>query len=165
MQSVSSDPVLSEIVVEPLAPEQIRPAWALVRTGNPELTLAQWLRFARRAVRRLPTGKPRTHGVMVARRQGRSLLCGLVCYQRVRDMECGQVLNAGHYIAVDIIDPAPVLGALVSAMEALAAELGCSAVRSMISDNQAALSAMLRTGGHAPLAALMTKPVGKPVAH
>ena len=162
MQPAPPDPALSDIVVAPLAPDQIRPAWPLVRVGNPGLSLAQWLRFARRTIRPAGSGKPRPHGVMVARRRGRPLLCGLVCYQRVRDIACGEVLNAGHYIALDIIDPAPVLDALVGAVEALAVELGCSAVRSMVCDNQVALSATLRTGGHAPLAALMTKPVGNP---
>ena len=155
---------LPAIVVEPLSPGQVRPAWPLVRAGNPSLTLDQWLRFGRRNARPEPGAKLRPSGVMVARREPQKHLCGLVCYQKDWDMNAGPVLTAGHFVALDIIDPAPVLDALIGAMEQRAVALGCKAVRSMVYDGQSELSASLITGGHAPEAAMMLKQVTIPAA-
>lgn len=95
----------------------------------------------------------------MARRAGHTFLCGLACYEQDEDMAHGLILQAGHFIAMDILDPAPVLAALVHAIEKSAQQLGCSAVRAVVHQGQTHLTNSLLAGGHFPEATLMVKQI------
>ena len=69
---------------------------------------------------------------MTVRREGRTFPCGLFCYRVADDLELGKVLTADHFVAVDLLDPCAVLGALVEELDILGKRLGCQAVRSLV---------------------------------
>ena len=56
-------------------------------------------------------------GIVAARREGRAFPCGLFCYRVEDDLKLGKVLIADHFVAVDLLDPASVLTALVEELD------------------------------------------------
>ena len=122
---------MSNLTIELLAPDQFRSAYPLIREALPGLDLAVWLRFARQtAVAR----RANRAGIVAARWASRPYPCGLFCYRVDKDLRRGQVLIAEHFVAIDLLEPAAVLAALVAELDRLGPRLGCSAVRSIVHD-------------------------------
>ncbi len=142
------------ITVTPLAAAQIDSAYPLVREVAPDLTAAAWRRYARRAIGAAATGRA---GILAARREGRPFPCGLVCYRKDEDLARGTVLVASHFVALDILDPHPVLAALVAELEALAPRLGCAAVHASVADHAPELAVVLAHAGHRRDGHMLTK--------
>ncbi len=147
-----------ELLIEPLAMGHISAVYPLMRTADPSLSLAGWLRFARRAVGPRP-GAP--HGVLVARRAALKHPCGAVCYRRHRDMHRRAILTAEHFIAMDLLYPAAILEALIGGLEPVAHRLGCETIRSIVHGSAGTLIETLEHHGHMPEAITMTKQVEK----
>jgi hypothetical protein len=147
--------------VAPLTAAEFHPAYPLIRAVAPQVTLTEWLRFARHATAR---GRAQREGVTTVRHAGRAFPSGLCCWRRDLDLAAGLVLTAEHIIAIDILDAAPVFDALAAELERIAARLGCRAVRSVLQPDATALSQRLRQGGHQQAATLLTKPVRQPPA-
>jgi hypothetical protein len=144
--------VMAEFVTGVLSREQIRAVYPLVREAVPTLDLTAWLRFARQL-----TGPRRAGqcGIVAARREGRAFPCGLFCYRVEADLKLGKVLVADHFVAVDFLDPAAVLAALVEELDGLAKRLGCQAVRSLVHGGAPELEDGLHAAGHRPEGALL----------
>ena len=147
---------MSNLVTETLSPDQIRSAYPLIREALPGLDLAGWMRFVRQTTAARRTGRA---GIIVARRIGRPYPCGLFCYRVDHDLEQGRVLVAEHFVAVDLLEPAAVLAALVGALDALGARLGCNAVRSLVHGTAAEVSGGLAKAGHVQAGTLLFKPL------
>ncbi len=147
---------MSDFTVGPLAQDEARAVYPLIREAIPTLQLATWLRFTRQVAATRPAGHA---GIVVARRTGRLFPCGLFCYRVERDLEHGQVLTADHFVAMDLLDPTAVLDALVNALQDLGAQLGCSAVRGIVHGRQTALAGELSAAGHALEASLFSRSV------
>lgn len=150
---------MSPFIVQALPSDQLLTVYPLVREATPALEPASWLRFARQL---LSTRRGGQAGIVAAWRQGRSFPCGLFCYRVNEDLVRGKVLVAEHFVAVDLLDPQAVLSALVEELDALAARLGCKAVRSVVHGSNDHLHSGLSAAGHEPEASLLFKPV---VAH
>ncbi|HSZ92435.1 MAG TPA: hypothetical protein VK822_24015 [Acetobacteraceae bacterium] len=151
---------MGEFIIELLSREQIRAVYPLVREAVPTLDLPAWLRFARQL-----TGPRRGGqcGIVAARREGREFPCGLFCYRVEDDLKLGKVLIADHFVAVDLLDPAAVLAALVEELDSLAKRLGCQAVRSLLHGGAPDLEDGLHAAGHRPEgAALLLKKLLEP---
>ena len=149
-----------EFIIELLSREQIRAVYPLVREAVPTLDLPTWLRFARQL-----TGPRRGEqcGIVAARREGRAFPCGLFCYRVEDDLKLGKVLIADHFVAVDLLDPAAVLAALVEELDSRAKRLGCQAVRSLLHGGAPDLEDGLHAAGHRPEgAALLLKKLLEP---
>jgi hypothetical protein len=143
---------MAEFVVEVLSRGQVRSVYPLVREALPALDLAAWLRFAR------PFTSARRGaqcGIVAARRESRAFPCGLFCYRVEDDLKLGKVLIADYFVAVDLLDPASVLAALLEELDSLAKRLGCQAVRSLVHGATADLKGGLRAAGHQPEDALL----------
>ena len=152
-ESVAHDPGLR---CEDLSPDSARTVFPLLREAVPGLTLAGWLRFARRV------GSPKQAlraGIVVVRRAPRPMPCGLFIWRRDDDLEHGAVLVAEHLVAIDLLDPAPVMAALVRELEALAKRLGCGGIRTMMIRPDAPIAAQLLAAGHAKQGGAMFKPM------
>lgn len=147
---------------EDLPPDQAGTVYPLLREAIPGLLLPAWLRFARRI------GAPRRagqSGIMVVRREPRPMPCGLFVWRRDEDLEHGAVLVAEHLVAIDLLDPDPVMSALVMELERLAQRLGCGGIRTMVIRPDAPIASSLLAAGHAKEGAAMWKPVdGTPAA-
>ena len=66
------------------------------------------------------------------------------------DLKLGKVLIADHFVAVDLLDPAAVLAALVEELDGLAKRLGCQAVRSLVHGGAPDIEGGLYAAGHRP---------------
>ncbi len=148
---------MSGITITPLAATEIDIAFPLAREAVPGLDAASWRVHARAALSAARQGRG---GIMVARRAGRPHPCGLVCYRRERELGRGAVLTASHFVALDILDPSPVLAALVAALETLAGELGCGAVRATVAPGNREVGVVLAAAGHLPDGETLRKATG-----
>ncbi len=147
---------MSNLMIEPLAPEQIRSAFPLIREALPGLDLSGWLRFARQTAGARRAGRA---GIIAARRMNRPYPCGLFCYRVDQDVEQGRVLIAEHFVAVDLLEPAAVLAALVAELDKLGPRLGCNAVRSIVHGTAVEISGGLARAGHTAAGTLLFKPL------
>lgn len=138
---------MADFIIEVLSRDQVRSLYPLVREAVPSLTLPTWLRFARQL-----TGTRRASqcGIVAARREGRLFPCGLFCYRVEEDLKLGKVLIADHFVAVDLLDPASVLAALVEELDSLAKRMGCHAVRSLVHGGTPHIEGGLCAAGHEP---------------
>jgi hypothetical protein len=146
---------------ENLAPDQAATVFPLLREAIPGLTLEAWLRHAKRLGNQGRAGK---NGIMTVRREPRPLPCGLFIYHRADDLEHGAVLVAEHMVAIDLLDPEPVMQVLVHELEQLAERLGCGGIRTMVIGKDAPITQKLLAAGHASTGAAMFKPVANGAA-
>ena len=145
---------MADVSVGPMTQADIRPLFPLMQAAEPELKLSAWLRYSRRMNR----AKARTRGgIMVARRPGRILPCGAVHYRLDHNLRHGQLLTAEHFIAIDLLYPHAVLAALFTALDDIAAERDCSAMRSILHDGRADLLDRLCVAGHRRDGVTLTK--------
>lgn len=146
---------MSGFTVQPLATDELRSVYPLIREAMPAVSLSDWLAFAKPWLSRRATAA----GIIAARRSGRAFPCGLFCYRVDSDLENGRVLIAEHFAAVDLLEPKAVLAALVAELDALGRRLGCNAVRTVVHGSEDAVTRGLFAAGHAPEASLMLKPL------
>jgi hypothetical protein len=143
---------MTSFIVEPLARDQIRAVYPLIREAIPGLSLAAWLRFAQAAT---AARRGSQSGIIVARREGHDFPNGLFCYRVDRDPALGKILVAEHFVAVDLLHPDEVLAALVAELDALGKRLGCKAVRSIV--HGADVEGGLAQAGHANVGSILGK--------
>jgi hypothetical protein len=148
---------MSKFVVETLPPAQIRSVYPLMREAVPGLQLNEWLRFARRLTRARPR---EPSGIMVARQSTRSWPSGMVCFRRRQELGVGPVLALCYLVALDLLDPAAVVAALMAQLDIIAAQLGCVAIITTVHRGAASVTDDLFAAGHRPEGAVLTKPVG-----
>jgi hypothetical protein len=137
--------IVQSFIVEPLAKHQIAATFPLIREALPKLDVAGWTRLARRL-----TDPRRAHerGILVARRNQRQHACGLFYYRKELDLQHGEILMADHFVAVDLLDPRPVVAALIEALEKLAYNLECAAIRSVVHASSSDIASELFSAGH-----------------
>ncbi len=145
---------MTGFTVGPLQPGDARAVFPLIREASPAVALPRWLSYVRTVTSGRLAGQA---GVVVARRVGRAYPCGLFCYRVENELERGRVLTADHFVAVDLLDPAAVLDALVRELEALGVRQGCSAVRGVVHGTQTELAGGLSAAGHALEASLFVR--------
>ncbi len=136
---------MSEFTCDNLAPGEAATVFALMREAVSGLELKTWLRFARRV------NTPRRAaqcGIVVVRRVARPMACGLFVWRREDDLAHGPTLIAEHIVALDLLDPAPVMRALIDELDRLAKEFGCCAIRAMVLGQESLVATGLRDAGH-----------------
>ncbi len=154
---------MTRLKIRPLSAESVTQAFALIQTALPEVTLAAWRDFAaalmsdtdaRGDTRGEVRGDAREGGILAVT-DGRNYIAGLCSYRVVPDLVHGRLLDAGHFLAFDLLDRRPVAEALAAAVEALAREHGCSAVHTHLPQGNGAppdpdnsLSKLFAARGH-----------------
>jgi hypothetical protein len=128
-----------------VAPHEVRTVYPLVREAVAGLDLKTWVGFARKIADPRRAGQG---GIVAVTRQGRHLPCGMFLYRREKQLPAGAVLVAEHFVAVDVLDPAPVVEALVATLDTLAERLGCTAIRVLVPGDDSLLQSGLRAAGH-----------------
>lgn len=146
---------MTSFSVEPLARDQVRAVYPLIREAIPGLSLSAWLRFAQSATSARRGGQA---GIIVARRESHEFPSGLFCYRVDPDPALGKLLVAEHFVAVDLLHPDDVLAALVAELDALGVRLGCKAVRSIVYGE--AVEGGLAQAGHAMVGSILGKALG-----
>lgn len=137
---------MPDFVVEGLTDDRIALAFPLIRHVAPHLDLRRWTSFARRVVR--ARSDPPRNGILVVRREARPHPCGLVCFRREDDLTLGSVLTAEYYVAMDLLDPAGAVEALVAELEATARRMGCGAIRSLLTGPAKSVATRLLAADH-----------------
>jgi hypothetical protein len=143
---------MSSFSVAPLARDQIRAVYPLIRETISGLSLPAWLRFAQGTTSSRRGGNA---GIIVARREGHDFPSGLFCYRVDLDPALGKILVAEHFVAVDLLHPDDVLAALVAELDALGERLGCKAVRSIVHGER--IQGGLAQAGHAMVGSILGK--------
>ena len=145
---------MPDFVVEELTADNIALAYPLIRQVAPALDLRHWTRFARQTAE---AKRPRASGILVVRRPPRPFPCGMVCYRRDRDPAYHDVLTAEYFVAMDLLDSAGALEALVAELDKAARRLGCGAIRSLLQGADPGVTAGLRAADHVPEGKLLVK--------
>jgi hypothetical protein len=145
---------MSAFTFQNLLPEQAATVFPLVREAVPGLDLRTWLRFAKKVTD--PRRASRT-GIIVVQRRARPMPCGLFVYHRDHDLAHGPILVVEHFVAMDMLDPGPVMRALIDGLDTLAGRLGCAAIRAMVLGQTSLVAAGLREAGHRPEGATLWK--------
>lgn len=145
---------MSEFKCEALQEAQAATVFPLVREVLPGLLLKDWLRFTRATLRRSTSAQA---GIVVVHRGQRAFPSGMFTWRRISDPAHGTLLVAEHFVAVDVLDPEPLMAALVEELERLAKQLGCTAIRSVLPGEGALAGANLRAAGHSAQGATLLK--------
>lgn len=132
---------MSAYTVTRLQPSAARLVYPLVRAAEPLVDLPAWLAYVRAA-------ESRKRGVMVATRAGRAFPSGMFCYACAKDPALGLVMTANYFVALDILDAGPLAAALMTALEQLAADLRCDAIRAVVRSGTPEIEAALKGRGH-----------------
>jgi len=135
----------ADVLVEPITVADVRPLFPVMRLAEPDLNLGTWLVYCRRMTRAKAGARA---GIMVARRRGHSLPCGAIHYRLDRNLRHGRLLTVEHFVALDLLYPHAVLAALFKALDGVAAECGCTAIRSILHDSGVDTLDKLRIAGH-----------------
>jgi hypothetical protein len=118
------------------------------------LDLAGWLLFVKQTATARRAGRA---GIVGARRTNRPYPCRLFCYRVDKDVAQGRISIAEHFVAVDLLEPAAVLAALVADLDMLGPRLGCAAVRSIMHGTGAKIAGGLARAGHTAAGTLLFK--------
>ena len=144
-----------QLTTRPLSAERIAQAFPLIQTALPEVTLAAWRDFAAALMSGGNARGDAWEGGILAVTDGRDYIAGLCSYRVVPDLVHGRLLDAGHFLAFDLLDRRPVAEALAEALEALARERGCTAVHTHLPHRNGAppdpddgMSRLLAARGH-----------------
>ena len=135
-------------------PDQVRTVYPLVREAVPGLDLKSWVRFAEQIAR--PRRGTRS-GIVAVTRRGRAMPCGVFLYRCEQQLPAGATMVAEHFVAVDVLDPGPVMRALIAELDSLAERLGCTAIRVLVPGEDSLLHAGLQAAGHRPRAVALVK--------
>ncbi len=154
---------MTQLKVRPLSAACINQAFPLIQTALPGVTLAAWRDFAAALISGTDAqgdapgdarGDAREGGILAVADE-RNYIAGLCSYRVVPDLFHGRLLDAGHFLAFDLLDRRPVAEALAEALEVLARERGCAAVHTHLPYRTAAptepgdgLSGLLAARGH-----------------
>jgi hypothetical protein len=143
-----------KFIIEPLTPGQIRAAYPLVRHAATGIDLKTWLRYAR-PLAAATAGSRR--GAITVRRVDSKHPCGIFCYARESDLVHGNVLRAEHFVALDIVNPAEAMAALLGGLDYLSTKLGIRTVRAVVGPGEKNLAAFMLQAGLSTDATIFTK--------
>lgn len=110
--------------VRTLTAKQIAQAFPLVRAIVPDLTLENWLDYAKAIAK--ADGMER--GGVVAAQDERGYIFGLFCYKIQYDICHGRTLAIENMVALDMVDRSGAMEALMGALDRIARQKGCQYV-------------------------------------
>ena len=141
--------------VQLLTEGKVTQAYPLVQLRQPDLTQEDWHRFTAYHLDSNPQGKPDERGILTAE-DDRGYIIAMLVYTTVPDLRHGSAMIAHDVIAVTVLDRfrKVVISALFHALEVLARQKQCVAVRTRVGGlgdgrQQSALYDSLLNRGHA----------------
>jgi hypothetical protein len=123
---------MKEFLVQALAATKITDAYSFARLTIPGLEPQDWRRYALNIINH--SGKK--SGILIIRRKARPHICGLVSYHCETELQSGRVLQLRHLAAIDILDPNPILSALLNHLAGIALRLHCKLMRIRLPDTE-----------------------------
>lgn len=114
-----------DLLVRPLATDQIPLAYPLLSVCDPELTFEQWTSYAGSLVK--GTNGKDGHRILTVQ-SSKSTIYGLSVYCLRPDLWRGSVLEIENFAVLDLVRGRTTAGILLEALEELGRECGCSCV-------------------------------------
>lgn len=119
-------------LVRRLVPADVPLLYPLIRLSFPHISLREWTRIGRRMAR---AGKRAREGILVAHYGESRPPCAMATFRRGFDLFSGDTLSADYIIALSFAHKQQIIDALIPAMEKLAREMGCRAIRTFSYSN------------------------------
>lgn len=127
----------------PLRLEGVDQAYPIVHTRHPALSMDEWRRYARALI----AAADPVRGVMTAQHGG--YIRGLFCHWSECSLHHGDTLIVDNLTVMDLFYPNGAAQALIEAMEAMAGQFNCRAIRTLLPDQlPQALHGRLEAQGH-----------------
>lgn len=149
--------------LQPLTPEKVARAYALVQLVASDVSLEAWRKFAHRRLSRAPTSSSGIHTVQD--RQGNIL--GLASYTADDGLNDVRTFTVDHLVVVATTERQrdAVLSALLGAMETIAANHRCGAIQFQLEATGSAILDqharwLLEAAGHSERYVLLAKMLG-----
>ncbi len=117
----------TRFIVRHLSGDKIPQAFAVFQTVSGACTLDRWRSYAGSRLETLGAVRDGGAGIVSVENE-RGYIHGLFAYRVDLDPRCGRVLDCDNLIALHLVNPRPVLGTLMQAMETLARERRCEAL-------------------------------------
>lgn len=116
-------PAMTQFSVAEITDDQLEPAYALIRTLAPDVPLERWLAYAQGV---------RKRGGMLGLFAGEAELFGLLTYRREECLRYGVVLLVENFVTFELSRASPGRKALCSAVDDIARDQACAAVRLVV---------------------------------
>jgi hypothetical protein len=123
---------MRKFIVQALVAAEISDAYGCANLSMPGLDARMWRRYALDVVKH----SKKKSGILVIRRMTRAHICGLVSYRCEIDLHAGPVLQAYDLSAIDMLDPKPILSALLDSLTGLAHRSHCGMIRIVLPDRE-----------------------------
>jgi hypothetical protein len=151
---------MPSLKLEPLNPEKIARAYALVQLVASDVSLAAWLKFAHQRISGI---NPLLGGIHTAQDRRGNIL-GLASYVAADDLNDVRTLTVDHLVVVATTgrQEDAVLSALLNALETIAVNCGCGAIQFKLAASGSAILDqharwLLETAGHSERYVLLAK--------
>ncbi|MCW8308014.1 hypothetical protein AruPA_13270 [Acidiphilium sp. PA] len=112
----------SAVLITLMHQADIDPSFPIIRLAMPDVQLAAWRQYARRAI----TSKSPGRGILAARWHARHHPAGLACFDTRTELDTTKTLCARPVVAVDILHPDRLITALVKQLCAIAQITHCT---------------------------------------
>ena len=139
------------LTAAPLDQSEIRMAFPIISAVVPDMTLADWLRWARRAVTARSSGR----NGLIAVRAAAGHLVGLCIYRVLPGWSQQRSLVVDYLIALDIVDTVPVVDALLDGLERIAERSGCRTIQAALRQADGNGIERFRARGYGPEAMVL----------
>jgi hypothetical protein len=116
--------VARQFIAKSLGPESVDKAFAVVRSADFTLTLDQWRDYALGLIK---CAVPTSGVLSIENRAG--TIQGLCSYRTESSLGHSTICSVDYLVALDLVDEAPVLAALLKALENMARRQGATALR------------------------------------
>ncbi|WP_048850251.1 hypothetical protein [Komagataeibacter europaeus] len=107
--------------------------YPLIRISLPHISLRDWIRIGRRMAR---PGTRVHEGILVAHYGPCRPPCAMATFRRGFDLYSGDTLTADYILTLSYTHQQKIIDALLPAMETLAREMGCDAIRTLSHSNR-----------------------------
>nr|WP_010508621.1 hypothetical protein [Komagataeibacter europaeus] len=107
--------------------------YPLIRISLPHISLRDWIRIGRRMAR---PGTRVHEGILVAHYGPGRPPCAMATFRRGFDLYSGDTLTADYILTLSYTHQQKIIDALLPAMETLAREMGCDAIRTLSHSNR-----------------------------
>jgi hypothetical protein len=153
-------PVTVKFLTRPLERDQIAQAYTLIQSADPTITLDRWSRFAHRLI--TPPRLNRPAGIITVQTEA-GYMCGMFVFEIVDDLRLTRTLSIRNVVAISLVQPDAIVGALLAAAESLAHLNGCAAITTLVdSGTDGLVTEQLAGNGFRQTGLVSTKILGTP---
>lgn len=144
--------------IRSLSLDRISQAFPLIHAAEMDLSLGQWVRYAKDHLQGIPAHGDGCRGIVTIESDD-GYIHGLFLYTVDYDLKLGRSLRCEHVIALDLFHGEKVASSILEAIYALANEHDCGAISVSVQFKNGPFHAMLEHAGHSKDLIVFRKPV------